>query len=99
VQDALAKSGDVASEVRRTKREKECVLWTTKLLTFRAEQVIGAIRTVRSFSKDFDEVKKYTTCVEESYRLSAQRAIARGVFAGIATQVNFELTIQLHFES
>ena len=63
VQDALAKSGDVSSEV------------------------IGSIRTVRSFSKDFDEIKKYGVCVDESYRLSAQRAVARGVFGGLATQL------------
>lgn len=42
VQDALAKSGEVSSEV------------------------IGAIRTVRSFSKDDDESNRYALCVRLS---------------------------------
>ena len=61
MQDALAKSGEVATEV------------------------LGSIRTVRSFSNDENESRKYAVCIDESYRLAAKRALARGSFAGVAT--------------
>ena len=54
VQDALAKSGEVSSEV------------------------IGAIRTVRSFSKDDDESNRYALCVR----------LTKVVFSSIYARIN-----------
>jgi len=58
VQDALARSTDVA------------------------EETFQAVRTVRSFAREPQEVARYEVAVDEAYHLAAQRALAYGVFQG-----------------
>lgn len=50
-----------------------------------AQEAIANLRTVRSFSKEDDEVRKYWERVDETYKLGRSKAIAYGSFAGIAT--------------
>ncbi len=49
-----------------------------------AEETFAGIRTVRSFAREAGEVARYREAVHESYRLAAQRALAIGVFTGVA---------------
>ena len=49
-----------------------------------AEETISGLRTVRSFSAEPAEIARYTTAIDDSYRLAARRAGAFGVFQGIA---------------
>jgi ATP-binding cassette subfamily B protein len=54
-----------------------------------AEEVISGIRTVRSFSREKEEVVRYGEAVDESYRLAAKRALAIGGLAGIMGFVGY----------
>ncbi|MEE2777137.1 MAG: ABC transporter transmembrane domain-containing protein [Acidobacteriota bacterium] len=54
-----------------------------------AEEVISGIRTVRSFSREQQEVDRYGGAVDESFRLAAKRALAIGGFSGIMGFVGY----------
>ena len=54
-----------------------------------AEEVISGIRTVRSFSREKQEVTRYGDAVDESFRLAAKRALAIGGFSGIMGFVGY----------
>ncbi len=49
-----------------------------------AEETISGLRTVRAFAQEATEVTRYRAAVDRSYRLAARRALAMGVFNGVA---------------
>ncbi len=54
-----------------------------------AEESIAGIRTVRSFAREPEESQRYEEAVDHSYRLAARRALAIGVFGGVASFVGY----------
>lgn len=52
-----------------------------------AEERIGNIRTVKAFSQEQAEMKRYTTKVQNVLELAKKEAWARGIFYGM---VHFE---------
>jgi ATP-binding cassette subfamily B protein len=49
-----------------------------------AEETVAGVRTVRSFAREDMAVRRYSDAVQTSFRLAARRALATGVFQGIA---------------
>lgn len=49
-----------------------------------AEETLGGVRTVRAFAREELAIGRYARAVQESYRLAARRALASGIFQGIA---------------
>jgi len=49
-----------------------------------AEETIAGVRTVRSFARERWETARYRAAVNDSYLLAAKRALAIGVFRGVA---------------
>jgi ATP-binding cassette subfamily B protein len=47
-----------------------------------ASEVLGNVRTVRSFAKEKSELHRYATSIDESYRHGSRRAFAYGAFSG-----------------
>jgi ATP-binding cassette subfamily B protein len=54
-----------------------------------AEESISGIRTVRSFAREPEEMGRYGSALEESYRLAARRAFAYGGFGGLMGFVGY----------
>ncbi|XP_032239123.2 ABC transporter B family member 25 [Nematostella vectensis] len=52
-----------------------------------AEESIGSIRTVRSFSQEKKTMKLYAEAIHESYLVGARLAIASGAFSGVVMAV------------
>jgi len=50
-----------------------------------AEETIGGIRTVRVYSHEPQEFKRYSASVEESFSIARQRARATAIFSGAAS--------------
>lgn len=49
-----------------------------------AEETFAGLRTVRSFAQEAAEIERYRGAVHQSYRLAATRALAMGMFNGVA---------------
>lgn len=50
-----------------------------------AEETIGGIRTVRVYSHEAQELKRYSASVEDSFSIARQRARATAIFSGVAS--------------
>lgn len=49
-----------------------------------AEETLSGVRTVRAFAREDLALSRYAAAVQRSFRLAARRALAEGVFQGIA---------------
>ncbi len=49
-----------------------------------AEETLAGVRTVRAFAREDVALARYAAAVQESFRLAARRALAEGVFQGVA---------------
>ncbi len=49
-----------------------------------AEESLSGVRTVRAFANEDAESARYTAAVDDSYQLAAKRALAYGLFQGVA---------------
>ncbi|MFK7930659.1 MAG: ABC transporter ATP-binding protein [Myxococcota bacterium] len=49
-----------------------------------AEETLSGVRTVRAFAREDQEVGRYNSAVNRSFRLAAKRALASGLFQGVA---------------
>jgi ATP-binding cassette subfamily B protein len=54
-----------------------------------AQETFAGIRTVRSFAREPQESSRYAQAVDRSYQLAAKRALAIGVFTGVAGFAGF----------
>jgi len=50
-----------------------------------AEETISLVRTVKAFNREDAEVKRYERSVDESFEMARQRALAMGLFSGMAS--------------
>ena len=72
--------------IRRLSRQVQDALAAS---TEVAEETLAGVRTVRSFAREAQEEARYAEAVDRSFRLAARRALALGVFHGLAGFAGF----------
>lgn len=60
-----------------------------------AEERISNIRTVKSFSQEAAEVNRYASKIQAVFELAKRESLARGIFFGMVTLLNYDLLIIL----
>lgn len=69
-------------KIRRLSREVQDTLATASEV---AEETLSGIRTVRSFDREADETRRYSTAIEDSFLVAKRRAILGGFFTSLAS--------------
>lgn len=65
---------------RLSKRVQDALADATQV----AEETLAGVRTVRAFAREEAAIETYGSAVQRSFRLAARRALATGLFQGIA---------------